>query len=108
MSFSCGVRKHLVGNVGGIWNGTDKNIIDVIGIDGAGNDGIDIIEIGNIGIKIMGIGIDEIGIDGIGNVVTTFDRCCMVKVFGGGLGKVNYGDGCIDYFPAKFIPNGGM
>ncbi|KAI3771015.1 hypothetical protein L6452_02165 [Arctium lappa] len=99
--------KLTVENIWGIWNGTNKNDIDGIGIDGTGNDGIGIVEIGNVkigivengnvGIGIVGIDIDGIGIDGIGNVgfgivrteniVTIVDGCCMVKVLGGGLGK---------------------
>ncbi|KAI3702053.1 hypothetical protein L6452_27664 [Arctium lappa] len=111
--------KFMVGNVRGIRNGIDKNGIDRIGIDGTGNDGIDIVGIGNVGIDIVvngnieigivGIGIDGIGIVRTGNVVTTVDRCCIVMVLGGGLGKVNCRGGRIDDCPVKlFILNGGM
>ncbi|KAI3770530.1 hypothetical protein L6452_01666 [Arctium lappa] len=69
--------------------------------------------IGNIGVGIVGIDIDgiaNVGIDNVrtGNVVTIFDGCCMVKVLGGGLGKVNCGNRRIEICPIKFIPNGGM
>ncbi|KAI3758104.1 hypothetical protein L6452_05652 [Arctium lappa] len=78
--------------VGGIWNGINKNSIDGTSIDGTDNEGIGIVGTANVGIGMVAIGIDRIGSFGIDIygtriAVTSVDGCCMVMVFGGGVGK---------------------
>ncbi|KAI3758907.1 hypothetical protein L6452_06480 [Arctium lappa] len=103
----------VVRNVGDIWNGIDKTGINGTSIDETDNDGIDIVSTASVRIDIVGIGIDgidsvRIGIDRTEIVVRTVAGCCIVKVFGGGLGKVNCEGGRIDDCPIKFIPSSVM